>query len=102
MESRLSPESENILHVESGILGFGILGFGIRTTVQGIRNPNDDWNPESKFHWQRLESSICWNPESTVWNPESKTVLDRPFHGFFSTFGMEKKENPSKPLKRAH
>ena len=45
MESRLSPESENILHVESGILGFGI-----RTTVQGIRNPNDDWKPESKFH----------------------------------------------------
>ena len=45
MESRLNPESENILLVESGILGFGI-----RTTVQGIRNANDDWNPESKFH----------------------------------------------------
>ena len=86
MESRLNPESENILLVESGILGFGI-----RTTVQGIQNPTDDWNPESKFHWQRLESSI--------WNPESKTVLDRPFHCFFSTFGMEKRENPSKPLK---
>ena len=62
MESRLNPESENILLVESGILGFGI-----RTTVQGIQNPTDDWNPESKFHWQRLESSI--------WNPESKSAL---------------------------
>jgi len=41
------------------------------------RNPEftSDWNPESKFHSQRLESST-WNPESTAWNPESKTVLD--------------------------
>ena len=53
----------------------GILGFGIWNTAQGIRNPTNDWNPESKFHWQRLESS-SWNPESTAWNPESKTVLD--------------------------
>ena len=28
-------------------------------------------NPESNFHWQRLESSN-WNLESTVWNPESR------------------------------
>ena len=35
----------------------------------------NDWNPESKFHWQKLECS-AWNLESTVWNPESKTVLD--------------------------
>ena len=37
------------------------------------RNPKphyiNAWNPESKFHWQILESSI-WNPESTAWNPE--------------------------------
>ena len=26
----------------------GILGFGIRNTAQGIRNPNNEWNPESK------------------------------------------------------
>ena len=56
-----------------------ILGFGLRNTAQGIQNPTNDWNPESKFHWQILESSI-WNiirnPESTAWNPEFKTVLD--------------------------
>ena len=68
----LLVESEiwEILRVESGILGFGI-----RNTAQGIRNPVNDWNPECKFHLQRLESST-WNLESTVWNPESKTVLD--------------------------
>ena len=32
-----------------------------------IRNPTSDWNPESKFHWQRVESSTC-NPESVTWN----------------------------------
>lgn len=42
-----NPESGNVLLVE-----FGILGFGIRNTVQGIRNPTDDCNPESRFHWQ--------------------------------------------------
>ena len=26
--------------------------------AQGIRNPTKDWNPESKFHWQRVESSL--------------------------------------------
>ena len=54
------PESGNFLLVE-----FGILGLGIRNTAQGIRNPTNDCNPESKFHWQRLESSI-WNPESSA------------------------------------
>ena len=63
-------ESVKILPVESGILGFGI-----RNTAQGVRYPTNDWNPEPKFHWQRLESST-WNPESTAWNPESKTVFD--------------------------
>ena len=53
----------------------GILGFGIRNITKGIRNPNNDWNPESKFHSQRLESST-WDPESTERNPESKTVLN--------------------------
>ena len=54
-----NPEiSEIVLLVDSGILGHGI-----RNTAQGIRNPTDDWYPESKFHWQRrgkryLESRI--------------------------------------------
>ena len=55
-----NPESGNFLLVESGILGLGI-----RNTAQGIRNPTNDCNPESKFHWQRLESST-WKPESTA------------------------------------
>ena len=38
-----------------------ILGFGIRNTAQRIWNPTNDWNPESTFHSQRLESST-WNP----------------------------------------
>ena len=57
-----NPESGKLL-ADSAILGFG------------IRNPSKDLNPESKFHWQRLESST-WNPEFTAWNLESKTVLD--------------------------
>ena len=44
------PESGKILLMESEILGFGI-----QNTAQGIRNPTNDWKPESKFHW--LESS---------------------------------------------
>ena len=45
------PESLENFIVESGILGCGIWN-----TVQGIWNPNNAWNPESKFYWQRLES----------------------------------------------
>ena len=41
---------------------------GIQNMGQGIRNPTKDWNSESRFHLQRLESS--------TWNPESNTVLD--------------------------
>ena len=39
------PESGNFFFVETWILGFG------------IRNPTNEYNPESKFHWQ-LESGI--------------------------------------------
>ena len=28
----------------------GILGFGIWNTAQEIRNPTNDWNPESTFY----------------------------------------------------
>ena len=33
----------------------GSLVFGIWNTDQGIPNPINDWNPESKFHGQRLD-----------------------------------------------
>ena len=36
-------ESKKYLIVE-----WGILGFGLRNSAQGIRNPTNDWNPESK------------------------------------------------------
>ena len=50
---------------------------GLCTLEYSSRNPEftNDWNPESKYHCQRLKSST-WNPESTASNPESKTVLD--------------------------
>ena len=39
------PELVKFLLVESGTLGFGI-----RNTAQGIWNPANYWNPESKLH----------------------------------------------------
>ena len=39
-----NPESGKFLLLESEILGFGI-----RNTAIGIRNPTYDWNLESKF-----------------------------------------------------
>ena len=62
-------ESGNLLLVESGILEVillmesGILSFGIRNTVH-------DWNPESKFYWQILESST--SVESGIHSVESR------------------------------
>ena len=64
---------------ESGLpcLESGILGFGNRTTAQRILNPNNKWNPESIFHWQRIRNAgnFCWwNPEASkflLWKPES-------------------------------
>ena len=55
--------------------GIWILGFGMRNTAQGIRNPSNDSNTDSKSHCQILESST-WNPESAARNLEFKTVLD--------------------------
>ena len=39
-----------------------ILGFGIKNAAHGNRNPTNDWNPEPKFHWQRLKYNT-FNPE---------------------------------------
>ena len=62
---------EKIFLVESEILGFGI-----GNSAQGIRNPTNDWNPNSKFFEQRPESSTWNSDQPTAWNPESKIVLD--------------------------
>ena len=58
-------ESWKVLLVESEIREK--FACGIWNTAQRIRNPTSDWNPESRFHWQRVESSTC-NPESVTWN----------------------------------
>ena len=48
-----NPEAGKILHVESWILG---LESGIQ--LKDCRSPTKDWNPESNFQWQRLESGM--------------------------------------------
>ena len=47
-------------------------------TSQGIRNPSNDWNPESRFRAQRIRKPVpgIRNLWRGMWNPESQTVLD--------------------------
>ena len=63
-------ESKKPLLVQSG--NQKEFACGIRNTAQGIRNLTNDWNPESKFHWQ------IWNPLPGIRNPRRRiqTVLD--------------------------
>ena len=70
------PESGKFLLLKSGILGFGV-----QNTFQGNRNPADDWNLESKFHWQRIlnfELGIR-NPGCGIQNQISSIIV--PFWG---------------------
>ena len=64
-----------ILLVESEIL------FGIRNTVQGIRNPTNDWNPESQFHWRRIRDpwSGSQNPGLSWISSGAKNYLTQDF-----------------------
>ena len=55
------PDSESGKHC---LVETKILGFGIRNRTKGVRNPTDQV-PLTRIHY--------WNPESTAWNPESKT-----------------------------
>ena len=70
------PESRKLLPVESGIQKCFLvnleswLEIQLWNTAQRIRNPSNDWNQESKFHWQEsgiqsLESRIR-SLESTI------------------------------------
>ena len=54
-----NPESGKFVLVESGILGFGI-----RNSAQGIRNPSNDSNPEIQYL------------ESWIHSVESRILLD--------------------------
>ena len=65
------PECGKFLLMESGIRGCGI-----RNTAS--RNLTDDWNLESKFYWQILESST-WNPESHSEESRIQDCLGFPF-----------------------
>ena len=48
----------------------GILGFGIRKLAQGIRNPANDWNSESKFYRQGIRNPVpgIRNPQRAIYN----------------------------------
>ena len=61
--------------VESGIQGFGIWNMAL-----GIRNPTNDWNPGSKFHWPRIRNPVpgVRNPWCGIQNPRLAWI---PFHG---------------------
>ena len=56
---------------------YGILAFGIGNTDQGIRDPTNEWNPES---------STC-NPGTTVWiqNPTLSWIPETTFINHLET-----------------
>ena len=64
------PKSWKFMFVERWNSGF----WNPEYSSRNLKSQND-WNRDSKFHWQRLESSTR-NPESTALNPESKAVLE--------------------------
>ena len=69
------PQSGKFLPLESGIPDFGI-----RNTTQGIQNAFNDWNPESKSHWERIQNEYL---ESGIHGVESRiqTCLGFPYIG---------------------
>ena len=71
--------------------GSGILGFVIRNTDQGIRNPTNYWNPESKFQKQKpvIRNPVpgIQNSWSGIENPRLSWIL---LHG--ATKGKTQKD----------
>ena len=63
----------------------GIIARWIRK-AQGIRNPANDWNLQSNITSSTDKKAgthpSTWNPESTAWNSESKTVGLPLIHGY--------------------
>ena len=59
------PECEKFLLVESGLLGFGI-----RNTAEVLRIPDNNWNPESKFHLKLIRNPVLGvpSPERRIQN----------------------------------
>ena len=85
------PESGKFLPLESGILDFGI-----RNTTQRIRNPFNDWNPESKSHWERIQNRVpgIWNPRRGIQNPNVSWI---PLHWATGTFSSVPPPQPPPP-----
>ena len=56
----------------------GILSFRIRNTSQGMQNPTNDCNPESKFHWQKIRNPVpgTWNQWRGIQNPRLSWIPD--------------------------
>ena len=57
-----------------------VLESGFRNTVQGLRNPINDWNPESKFYRQRNRNPVpgVRNARREIQNPRLSWI---PLHG---------------------
>ena len=57
-----------------------VLESGFRNTVQGLRNPINDWNPESKFYRQRNRNPVSGvrNARREIQNPRLSWI---PLHG---------------------
>ena len=73
-------ESGKSLLVEYGNLGRNTAVAGIWNTAVEIRIPLTIGIHNLRSTEKDLESSN-WIPESTAWNPESKTAWDIPLHG---------------------
>ena len=54
----------------------GNLGFGIQNTAQGIRNPTNDWNPESKLPLTKTGIQYMESAIHCVGSRIHKNVLD--------------------------
>ena len=57
-----------------------------RNTAQRIRNPSNDWNPESNFNWKRLERGTgIRNPLRGIQNPKLSWI---PLYGAIDTHSL--------------
>lgn len=65
------PECEKFLLVESGLLGFGL-----RNTAEVLRIPDNNWNPESKFHLKLIRNPVFGvpSPERRIQNPRQSWI----------------------------
>ena len=72
------------------LAAYGILGFGIGKTAWGIWNPTNNWNPQSKFHRQKIRNPLCgiqnpglsWIPLHGVKN-SSRPFFEQKVQGLF-------------------